>query len=344
MKQRRSRLLALLLAGAVAVSSFSGIGFAEEAGTLSAEIQEEEAVWAESLSEESEEPVFEEPAGDEAVFETEDLPETDAGEDAGSDETDGSFVDGDGLIEDESPEETAVPETDPAAPETETDETEGAEDILISDEEPESGELTEEETEELTELETDILEEENLEADSVSGSWTYTTSGSSAVITGYTGTATTISIPTTVGGKTVTAIQHGAFANNTKLKAVSIPATVRTIGSATYNYTGAFEGCKNLTSVTLSAGSEMTTIGANAFKNCLSLSKIVIPGNYNEIKRSAFYGCTALQSVDYKAGAYSQAIGESAFAECANLTTVILSSSVSTIGITRLKMTRSLAA
>ncbi|MDO5344160.1 MAG: leucine-rich repeat domain-containing protein, partial [Lachnospiraceae bacterium] len=327
MKQRRSKLLSLLLTGAMLVSSLPMTGFAEEAAVLSDEIALEDMAEGSGIAEELPD------IPEEITFETESTPETEGRTDTETVPAEDVFVDEDGLIEDESPEETLEPETEAETPEEEA-ETEGEDDLLISDEEPETETLTEEETEELTESETDILEEENLGADLASGSWTYTVSGSYATITGYTGTATTISIPTILGGKTVTAIKAGAFANNTKLLSVSIPATVTAIGSDS-NLTGAFQGCKNLQKVTLGSGSGNAMIGWNTFEDCVSLTSIVIPGNYYAVKYDAFRGCISLQSMEWKASTSSyanQSLGDNAFYGCSSLTTVVLPKTLASIG------------
>ena len=57
----------------------------------------------------------------------------------------------------------------------------------------------------------------------------------------------------------VVAIEENGFINNTNIKSVSIPANVETIGAF------AFEGCENLTSVTLAANSKLIEIGDGAF-------------------------------------------------------------------------------
>ena len=69
----------------------------------------------------------------------------------------------------------------------------------------------------------------------------------------------------TIGGIPVTAIEDGAFKDNTDIETVDIAdSAIVTIAAS------AFEGCTNLTSVTLS--NDVTTIGEAAFKNCTSLT------------------------------------------------------------------------
>ena len=64
-------------------------------------------------------------------------------------------------------------------------------------------------------------------------------------ITGYSGSATTVKIPDTIGGKPVKVIGEYAFSNCTELTSITIPTSVTTI--ETY----AFRCCYNLKSITI---------------------------------------------------------------------------------------------
>ncbi|MBP3442295.1 MAG: leucine-rich repeat protein, partial [Clostridia bacterium] len=168
-----------------------------------------------------------------------------------------------------------------------------------------------------------------------SGSYTYTVSGSNATITAYSGTASTLSIPSTLGGYTVTAIEHNAFTNNAYLTSVTIPGTVTRIGYSTTYYDGPFQGCKKLQSVTFSTGSKNAVIGPETFMGCISLQSVTIPGNYTTIKENAFSGCTALQSMTWKKSDYSyanQVIEQGAFSGCTSLASISLPTTLKTIG------------
>lgn len=82
----------------------------------------------------------------------------------------------------------------------------------------------------------------------------------------YTGNATSVEIPSVYEGYPVT-----------------------NIGDA------AFEGCSNLTSVTI--GSGVTFIGEYAFKDCSSLTSLTIPDSVMSIGKGAFSGCSSLASI-----------------------------------------------
>ena len=80
------------------------------------------------------------------------------------------------------------------------------------------------------------------------GDFQYAVTDGKATLTKYTGTESTLTLPTHLGGCTVTAIGSEAFAANHHLKEVIIPTTYHTIGPST------FEGCGNLTEVTTPSG------------------------------------------------------------------------------------------
>lgn len=65
-----------------------------------------------------------------------------------------------------------------------------------------------------------------------------------------------------------------------------IPSDVTIIGSS------AFEGCSNLTQLSIPDG--VTTIERYAFEECTSLSGLVLPSNLNSLKENAFGGCKSL--------------------------------------------------
>lgn len=73
----------------------------------------------------------------------------------------------------------------------------------------------------------------------------------------YFGKATSVTVPSKLKSKTVTALGSSAFWENLTLTSVSIPASVKSIGS------NAFYGCVSLANIKLPAG--LTSIGLDAF-------------------------------------------------------------------------------
>ena len=173
----------------------------------------------------------------------------------------------------------------------------------------------------------------------------YTLSGDEATIVAYTGDDTEITVPATIDGYTVVAIEGTkntsnsavtsvtisegittvgdyAFRNYKKLQTISIASTVTTIGSY------AFYGCAKLESIDIPTG--VTSIGSYAFYQCTTLTEVVIPSGITEIADNTFYGDTALTSVTIPEGVTT--VGEKAFQGCSVITEITLPSTVTAIG------------
>ena len=118
----------------------------------------------------------------------------------------------------------------------------------------------------------------------------------------------------------VFAIKDGAF-SHTSIASIDIPGTVTSIGK------NAFTRCTFLKSATIRDG--VTSIGASAFKDCLSLESVDIPGSVTSIKVGAFEGCSFLKSVAIPDGVVS--IDKSAFKNCLSLESVYIPDSVTSI-------------
>ena len=72
-----------------------------------------------------------------------------------------------------------------------------------------------------------------------------------------------------------------AFKDNTSLRSVTMPSSLRVISSQ------CFEGCSSLKTVSLNEGLE--TIWFDAFKDCTALSSVAIPSSVTSISDFAFY-------------------------------------------------------
>ena len=117
-------------------------------------------------------------------------------------------------------------------------------------------------------------------------------SGAGVTITKYRGKDSSVLIPASLGGRSVTSIGKRAFNNgfleNSSLTSVTIPGSVTSIGEE------AFALCTSLTSVTIPAG--VTSIGEGAFSFCESLTSVTIPAGVTSIGKNAFAGCRKLNS------------------------------------------------
>lgn len=171
-------------------------------------------------------------------------------------------------------------------------------------------------------------------------------------ITKYTGTESTVILPSTINSWPVTKIGEDAFQDNTTITSVTIPANVTEIGS------NAFAGCTNLTSVnyegdwsnlTIQSGNSAVEDAANAqlfdfaftpdntavivrYKG--TAADVTIPSHYKGkpvtmIDHAAFHD-SSVTSVTIPDSVTS--IPDYAFAFCSQLTNISIPNSVTFIG------------
>ena len=171
-------------------------------------------------------------------------------------------------------------------------------------------------------------------------------------ITKYTGTESTVILPSTISSWPVTKIGEDAFQDNTTITSVTIPANVTEIGA------NAFAGCTNLTSVTYGGDWSKLTIqsGNPAVQDAANeqlfdfkftpdntavivrykgtAADVTIPSRYKGkpvtmIDHAAFYN-SAVTSVTIPDSVTS--IRDSAFLFCSQLTNISIPNSVTAIG------------
>ena len=184
--------------------------------------------------------------------------------------------------------------------------------------------------------------------DSVPEGLEYTVSDNKVTITKYTGSATTLYIPSAIDGKPVTAIGNYAFSSSTNLTSITIPNSVTSIEHHAFDYCTsltsvtipdsvtsiehyAFNDCTSLTSVTFNENSQLTSIGKSAFYKCTNLTSITIPNSVTSIGYSAFENCTSLASVNILNGTQTKTIGSLAFSSCTSLESIEIPGCVTSI-------------
>ncbi|MBQ4055194.1 MAG: leucine-rich repeat protein [Clostridia bacterium] len=143
---------------------------------------------------------------------------------------------------------------------------------------------------------------------------------STGTITGGDENVVFLTIPETIDGVEVVAIDNNAFASHINVCELVIPATVESIG----NY--AFFGCPKLTHVTIEEGTKNVSIGNEAFRASEFLRSAVIPGNVKSIGDFAFGGCLRLNEVTLGEGIES--LGNQVFGGCTDLETIVLPDSI----------------
>ena len=163
----------------------------------------------------------------------------------------------------------------------------------------------------------------------VEGNYIYTLKDDSVEISQYTGKEANVRIPSTLGGKPVTSLAtysfwlnddmtsvvvpegvtkfgKEVFSGNDNLVSVTLPSTLKDLGTSTFRNTAIqeivipegitklgsdlFNNCDQLRKVTLP--NSLTSIGSNAFYNCKSLKELVLPDNIESVSPKAFTGMT----------------------------------------------------
>ena len=137
----------------------------------------------------------------------------------------------------------------------------------------------------------------------------------------YYGTSTSVTVPKTVNGKTVTTVGVGAFANS-KAESVVVQSNVTVIEHR------AFEEAKNLKSVVIQGA--VSKLDTAVFQNCESLTSVTLPSTVKTIGDSAFANCRSLKSIVLPDGLTT--VGSDAFSYCSSLSSITIPSTVKTIG------------
>ncbi len=178
----------------------------------------------------------------------------------------------------------------------------------------------------------------------------YYATSSGVCITGIKnqGESSVLEIPSTItvgqSVKTVTEIAAGAFGDNmiginnrnnsitthsadnddTDIKTLIIPASVKKIGN------GAFKGLSNLETVVFADGDKTIKFGTEVFAYCPKLQEITLPSTSAEIPAGMFKGCVSLGSISVPSSVTK--IGSEAFSGCSNMSFSTVSNNITEIG------------
>lgn len=124
-----------------------------------------------------------------------------------------------------------------------------------------------------------------------------------------------VNIPRFIENLPVTAIDDGAFKNNTEISSVLLPSSVEKIGN------NAFEGCTALTGLALPGS--VTYMGDRAFYGC-GLKSIRLSERLSHIGSDSFGKCLSLN--EFRIPASVNFIGDGAVSSCASLKNIRVSS------------------
>ena len=177
-----------------------------------------------------------------------------------------------------------------------------------------------------------------------SGDFTYVVENEAAVITAYSGEATDVTIPATLGGYPVKEIGQYVFYYCTQIKSLTLPEGIEKIGDYAFGGLGGLKKLKIPDSVKIIGESAFSdtaitelvipesveTIGASAFAGCLKLKTATVSAKIKKIADYTFSRCVKLEIVNIPESVTE--IGEGAFENCFELGAVSLPTGLKTIG------------
>lgn len=141
-------------------------------------------------------------------------------------------------------------------------------------------------------------------------------------ICGYIGKDSDVEIPSEIDGVPVVKIEGKAFEDNQVITNISIPDSVKEMG------TYVFSNCKELCSIEMPT--IITRITEGTFYNCEKLFNLKIHGDLQYIDKYAFEGCKAMKTFDF--GNSLKEIGYQAFRNCKSLEEAIMPDTITGLG------------
>ena len=153
--------------------------------------------------------------------------------------------------------------------------------------------------------------------------YTYTTSGSTATITGTSTCTGAITVPSTLGGKTVVAIDSYAFGPESAVTSITLPDTVSTINTYSFNQMPVL--------TYLNLGNGVHTLGGYNVYGCPQLTTLILGSGFRTLDTYAFTGNSSLTTIDLPDGTTS--INTYAFGLNSAVTRVTIPASVVNVEI-----------
>ncbi len=132
----------------------------------------------------------------------------------------------------------------------------------------------------------------------------------------------------TIDNMTGSSVGNYAFSNCKKLKTLALPKAITAVGEGAFQTSGissfngseltslgnaAFKDCVRLTDFTLKGSTQLSSIPESTFSGCTRLKEITIPKAVQTICKEAFYLCSALENVTFSTDSDLKTIGEFAF-------------------------------
>lgn len=176
----------------------------------------------------------------------------------------------------------------------------------------------------------------------------------------YTGNASTLSIPSKIGGREVTNIGASAFLLNETLSSITIPESITYIGRD-LSIAHPFLGCSKLKSInvapqnknycsvdgalynkdkttlilcpcqkgSINIPSSVTRIAESAFRECSAIKSLTLPNSVEYMGSYVFQGCENLESITIPNSVKS--MGDAVFRNCKKLKSITLPSGIKNI-------------
>ena len=175
--------------------------------------------------------------------------------------------------------------------------------------------------------------------------WDYEATPEGVTLSAYRGENAQVDVPAQLDGKPVTQLGKGVFYHKKKLRQVTLPEGVETVGRM------AFCKCIHLEQATLPQ--TLRRIESDAYTNCHFLQSMDVPDGVTQIGEAAFSGCVHLESLTLPHGLRTlslltlydcrslrhlrlpdqlEVIQDSALCNCASLTDLTLPETVKRIG------------